>query len=127
MTKRQSGHISVLIGDLDSLLRHYNVIFQSKYLKFCTSTCHKVVFAHTKSDLVQIKGSGFKRRADSAPPLWPVRVFEIPAWIGLRMSKLFSLIALFELNYHKRGLKMSIISIFFNLSVPEIDPSPSLI
>ena len=44
------------------------------------------MFAHTKFGLIQMKGSGVKREggggADSAPR--PERVFEIPAWIGLR-------------------------------------------
>ena len=38
-----------------------------------------IVFAHTKFGLLQIKGSGVKRGADSAPPPQPEGVFEIPA------------------------------------------------
>ena len=41
-----------------------------------------IVLAHIKFGLVQIKGSGVKRVGDSARR--PERVFEIPAWIGLR-------------------------------------------
>ena len=53
-------------------------------MKCCTRTFHKIVFAHTKFGLVQMKENEVKRGvgADSAP--WPERVFEIPAWIGLR-------------------------------------------
>ena len=45
-----------------------------------------IVFAHTKFGLVQIRGSGVKRGADSALPPWPEGVFEIPAWIGLKIN-----------------------------------------
>ena len=47
-----------------------------------------IVFAHTKFGLVQIKGSGVKRGEYSTPR--PERVFEIPAWIGLKLSALLS-------------------------------------
>ena len=45
-----------------------------------------IVFAYTKFGLVGVKGSAVKRGADSAPPPRPERVFEIPAWIGLKSS-----------------------------------------
>ena len=41
-----------------------------------------IVFVHTKFGLVRVKGSGVKR-GGRIPPPHPVRVFEIPAWIGL--------------------------------------------
>ena len=41
-----------------------------------------IVFAHTKFGLVRIKGSGV--RGGRIPPPRSERLFEIPAWIGLR-------------------------------------------
>ena len=43
-----------------------------------------ILFAHTKFGLVRINGSGVKRGPDSLPPR-PERLFEIPAWIGLKL------------------------------------------
>ena len=43
-----------------------------------------MVFVHTKFGLVQIKGSGVKEEGRIPPR--PERVFEIPAWIGLRFD-----------------------------------------
>ena len=45
-----------------------------------------IVFSHTKFGLAQIKGSGVKKEgARIPPPSRPERVFEIPAWIGLKV------------------------------------------
>ena len=47
------------------------------------------VLAHTKFGLVRIKGSGVKRGGGADSPPRPERVFEIPAWIGLRSLQPF--------------------------------------
>ena len=64
-----------------------------------------IVFAHTKFDLVRTKGSEVKRGAEFAPPPRPERVFEIPAWIGLRamMSVAFSF------RYNSSSLRFDLI------------------
>ena len=57
--------------------------FLTKTLEiFRTRIFHKIVSAHRKFGLVRIKGS--KVKGGRIPPPLPVRVFEIPAWIGLR-------------------------------------------
>ena len=45
-----------------------------------------IVFSHTKFGLVRIQGSEVKRGAESAPPPWSERVFEIPVPVGLSNS-----------------------------------------
>ena len=40
---------------LKKFMRHYDVIFKPKQFKFCTSTFQKIVFAHTKVGLVQMR------------------------------------------------------------------------
>ena len=47
-----------------------------------------IVFAHSKFGLVWIKGSGVKRVGGGFRPSRPERVFEIPAWIGLKRTSL---------------------------------------
>ena len=44
-----------------------------------------IVFSHTKFGLVEIKGSGVKGGGGFRLPQ-PERVFEIPAWIGLKQK-----------------------------------------
>ena len=67
------------IGDRKSLLCHYDVIFKPKRLKFCTRTCHMIVFAHTEFGLVRIQGSEVKRGGGIRPPssnvLYPRALF----------------------------------------------------
>ena len=82
MTKRPNTHI---IRDRKSLLCHYDVIFNQKHLKFCTRTCRRIVFAHTKFGLVRILGSEVKRGAESAPLPRPERVFEFLVRIRLNV------------------------------------------
>ena len=55
-----------------------------------------IVFAYTKFSLVQMQGSGVKRRAESPPPPQSERVFQISVQIGLSYHQLLSSFSLLQ-------------------------------
>ena len=82
MTKRQNIHVS----ETEKVYCVIMTSFSTKRLEILHKDFHKIVFAHTKFGLVQMKRSGIK--GGRSPPPRPERVFDIPAWIGLRFPAL---------------------------------------